>query len=161
MTFAPKHLFVPVDADVTGDRELAIDLVDAACDLAARFDAKITLCHVALPIVTSPVPPIDSFGEAYRAMADVLEARNASAGRVLAELKQRAEERGRSAEMLLVTKAGSVPDLIVESAESAGADLIMMATHGRRGLKRLVLGSVAERTAHLANGPVLLLPPKH
>lgn len=35
----------------------------------------------------------------------------------------------------------------------------MMTTHGRRGIKRVLLGSIAERTAHLACIPVLLLPP--
>lgn len=157
-SFAPKHLFVPVDADVTGDRQLADQLVDAAADLASAFDARVTLCHVALPVVTSPVPPVDSFGEAYRAMSDVLEARNAAAGRTLTELKERVARRGRPVEVALVTKPGSVPELIVEAAQSAKADLIVMTTHGRKGLKRLVLGSVAERAAHIAGLPVLLLP---
>lgn len=157
-TFPPKHLFVPVDADVTADRDLANQLVDAATALASSLDARVTLCHVALPVVTSPVPPVDSFGEAYRAMSDVLEARNAAAGRTLAELKERVAARGRSVDVTLVTKAGSVPDLIVEAAQGAKADLIVMATHGRKGIRRLVLGSVAERTAHLAGLPVLLLP---
>lgn len=160
MTFAPKHLFVPVDADVTADRDLANQLVDAAADLASAFDAKITLAHVALPVVTSPVPPVDSFGEAYRAMADVLEARNASASRTLSELKDRVAGRGRPVEVVLVTKAGSVPELLVEAAGEAKADLIVMATHARKGIKRIVLGSVAERTAHISGLPVMLLPPE-
>jgi hypothetical protein len=44
---------------------------------------------------------------------------------------------------------------IVKAAESAGADLIVMGTHGRRGMGHLLLGSVAERVVRLAPCPVL------
>jgi nucleotide-binding universal stress UspA family protein len=159
--FAPKHLFVPVDADVTGDRALAESLVDVAGDLASLLDAKVTLAHIALPVSQPTVPSMDAHGEAYRAMLDVLEARNAAAARTLGELKARVVARGRPCETSLITVAGNVPELIVSSATNAGADLILLATHGRRGVKRVVLGSVAERVAHLTPMPVMLIPPKH
>lgn len=160
-SFHPKHIVVPVDADVTGDRALAEGLVDAAADMASLCDAKLTLVHVALPVATPAVPPIDTFGDAYRAMLDVLEARNAAAGKSLEALKQRVANRGRTCEVRLVTKAGNIPELVVEAATDLGADLLVLTTHGRKGLKRVVLGSIAERTAHLATMPVLLIPPKH
>lgn len=43
-------------------------------------------------------------------------------------------------------------------AESVDADLILMPTHGRSGIKRLVLGSVAQKVVHIASCPILLLP---
>ena len=46
---------------------------------------------------------------------------------------------------------------ITECAEKVGADLIVISSHGRTGLKRLLLGSVAERVARLASCPVLIL----
>lgn len=46
---------------------------------------------------------------------------------------------------------------IVEFAENVGADLIVLPSHGRTGLRRLLIGSVAERVARLARCPVLIL----
>ncbi len=157
-----QHLLVPVDTDVTADGALAELLVDAAADLARALGAKVTLVHVALPVVEPGVLPVDGYTAAYRAMNDVLEARNAAANRALAALVERCAQRGARAESMLVTRGGPVPERIVEAATERGADLIVLATHGRRGVSRLVLGSVAERTAHLAareqRAAVLLIP---
>jgi len=51
------------------------------------------------------------------------------------------------------TVAGS----IVSEAEAWGADLIVLGTHGRRGWRRLLLGSTAEEVARMAKTPVLLI----
>jgi nucleotide-binding universal stress UspA family protein len=50
-----------------------------------------------------------------------------------------------------------VADVLAIAAEESGADLIVMGTHGRRGLKRLLLGSVAEAVVRTAGQPVLLV----
>lgn len=160
MSHAPTHVFVAVDADVSADAELSRHLVDVACAWARPAGARMTIGHVALPLVTSPLPPRDAAGDAYRAMTDVLEARNAAAARTLDALKAQAMRDGCAADVLLVTHPGQVADLIVETARQVGADAIMVATHGRRGIRRLVLGSVAERVSHLAHVPVLLVPPE-
>lgn len=52
---------------------------------------------------------------------------------------------------------GSPGSEIVSYAETAGADLIVMPSHGRTGLKRMTLGSVAERVVRMAHCPVLIL----
>jgi len=51
-----------------------------------------------------------------------------------------------------------VPTLVLNAAHAAGADLIVMGTHGRRGFQRLILGSVAERCVRQSTLPVLLIP---
>lgn len=51
-----------------------------------------------------------------------------------------------------------VPALVLNAAQSFGADLIVMGTHGRRGFQRLILGSVAERCVRQSTLPVLLIP---
>jgi len=58
--------------------------------------------------------------------------------------------------------AGSrrVPTAIVEEATAAGVDLIAMGTHGRRGVERFLLGSVAEGVARRATVSVLLMRPR-
>lgn len=58
-------------------------------------------------------------------------------------------------------RAGVSEDEIVRLADDLGADLIVLGTHGRRGLKSLVLGSVAESVLRTAKRAVLVVRPKH
>jgi nucleotide-binding universal stress UspA family protein len=51
-----------------------------------------------------------------------------------------------------------IPEAIADDAEAWPADLIVIGTHGRRGLSRLFVGSVAEGVVRLAAKPVLLIP---
>jgi nucleotide-binding universal stress UspA family protein len=159
MSFVPTKILVPVDIDPMGDRPLAERLVDDACSMAKATGAAITLLHVAMPIVSPWQPPADLISSAYRAMLDVAEARNSHCGRALTELEARATAAGVTARSLITSRSGSVPQVIVDIALEERCDLVMLTTHARRGLKRMLLGSVAERTAHLSSVPVLLLPP--
>ena len=54
---------------------------------------------------------------------------------------------------------GAVAERILETARAISADLVVMGTHGRSGVERLVLGSVAERIVRRAECPVLTVPP--
>jgi nucleotide-binding universal stress UspA family protein len=80
------------------------------------------------------------------------------------------EDKGRAMEMLQALKApsamvtiehrlleGAAATVIAETAEETGADLIVMGTHGRSGLTRLVMGSVAEEVLRRAPCPVLTI----
>jgi nucleotide-binding universal stress UspA family protein len=58
-----------------------------------------------------------------------------------------------------VMQDGPVPDTILAVADEIHADLIAMSTHGRTGIQRLLLGSVADRVVHHAHIPVLLIHP--
>lgn len=69
--------------------------------------------------------------------------------------KRLAEEN--AAEVTIHVSVGDPGHEIAEYAKQIGADLIIMPSHGRSGLKRLLLGSVAERTLRLAHCPVLVL----
>ena len=57
-------------------------------------------------------------------------------------------------------RVGKTADTILQAAVDYDADLIVVGTHGRRGLDRLVLGSVAERLARVATCPVFVARPK-
>jgi nucleotide-binding universal stress UspA family protein len=59
----------------------------------------------------------------------------------------------------VVLEAADVPRTIVDYAQREKSDFIAMATHGRSGLRRLLLGSIAEQVARHAHVPVLLYPP--
>lgn len=58
-----------------------------------------------------------------------------------------------------VVTRGDVPEEIVKVAEEKGADLIVMGTHGRKGLEKVLLGSVAERVIKTASCPVMTVNP--
>lgn len=53
---------------------------------------------------------------------------------------------------------GDVSDIVLKAAAEFNADLLVMGTHGRRGVQRLILGSVAEGCVRQATIPVLLIP---
>ncbi|GIV84495.1 MAG: hypothetical protein KatS3mg052_1502 [Candidatus Roseilinea sp.] len=68
-----------------------------------------------------------------------------------------------AAPTLTVTTAvleGLVADAILDRAEEVGADLIVMSTHGRSGMERWLLGSVAEKVVRGAKTPVMLIRPQ-
>jgi len=58
-----------------------------------------------------------------------------------------------------ITKDGLVPDTILDVAEETHADMIAMSTHGRTGMKRWLMGSVADKVIHHAHIPVMLIHP--
>lgn len=59
----------------------------------------------------------------------------------------------------VVTQDGAVPDTILAVAEETHADMIAMSTHGRTGVKRWLMGSVADKVVHHAHIPVMLIHP--
>lgn len=63
-------------------------------------------------------------------------------------------------EFVGATREGFPPQQIVAYATDNDIDMIVMGTHGRSGLDRVLMGSVAERTVRLSPIPVLLVPPK-
>jgi len=58
-----------------------------------------------------------------------------------------------------ITQDGSVPDTILAVADETHADIIAMSTHGRTGIQRWLMGSVADRVVHHAHIPVILIHP--
>lgn len=155
MSFRPKKILVPLGVEHEDELLLAREAVDAACDLAKAFDAEVVLLHAAPPPV--PVVGPDLSGETYRALKSVLDARVDDAAQKLDELAKMAETRGVRAATLVQSEPDSVAQVICRVAESEKVDLITMSSHGRKGIKRLLLGSAAERVAHIAHVPVLLL----
>ena len=59
----------------------------------------------------------------------------------------------------IIMLEGSVPDTILAIAEETHADMIAMSTHGRTGVQRWLMGSVADKVVHHAHIPVMLIHP--
>jgi nucleotide-binding universal stress UspA family protein len=170
MSFRPRHILVPVAVAPGDDVTLAEQLVDAACDIARSqpaaseaLPARITLLYVnvgrgvATGVDGGFAPP-----SYYEAMAKLSEGGRSAAVEALAKLKARAERAGIAKDTVatqIVDPVEGSGEAIAHAARDLGADLIAMLSHGRKGLKRLFLGSVAERVAHVAAVPVLILRP--
>jgi len=120
-----------------------------ACDLARALEARLLLVHAAESLSRSEYRTALSPDEVERAMAPTraeLEAWRLDAERRL----------GRTVESLLVE--GSPAEEIARVAEARSCDLLVTGTHGRTGVKRLVLGSVAARLLREAPCSVLVVP---
>lgn len=157
MTLSPKRILAAVAVEPEADRELARAATDVAVDLALRFESELLLVHA--PPLSAPGSSVgfDFSGAVYEAMAAVLKARIEQANKALAELSESATASGVRVETRLALEGASVPERILAIAEEEAADLIVLCSHGRRGIKRVLLGSVAERVAHLSPVPVLIL----
>jgi nucleotide-binding universal stress UspA family protein len=164
-TISYKHLVAAVDVHRAVDPQpvdqAVVDSVVAhTISLALAYSARVTLLHVvqddsmALLAVDSP-----AMAPTYEALVEGVEQRHADARIALAALEARLRDAGVACDADLFTDAEPVADALVKRAVGLGGDLLVLATHGRRGLRRMVLGSVAERAAHLAPMPVLLVPP--
>lgn len=119
-----------------------------AADLSRRFEAPLTLAYV---FERSVYPLPDEY---VLFTAEQLEYLFAEFNQRLASARRDAVEAGatRVTSQLL---QGWAPAEITQFAKDGGYDLIVMGTHGRTGLRHLMLGSVAERVVRMAHCPVL------
>jgi len=124
-----------------------------AIGVARRSGARVVLAHAAA-IPDHPEGLPTSMGETAQAYLGVLRGRIAEDKRALAELGDRLGGQGVDVSHVLVD--GFPDDALVTAAHELAAELIVTGSHGRRGLGRIVLGSVAERVARTAPVPVLV-----
>jgi len=135
------NILCPVDFDANSPAAF-----EYAGKLAQETGGKIFLCHV-VPWSVAAVP-IDA--------SEVLSELKQSA---TSRLRQLAKEKldARVANEIIVTVASDPGAEVVRIAKELKADAIIMATHGRKGLSHLVLGSVAERVVRESSCPVLTM----
>lgn len=136
----PSHLLVPVDFS-----DCSQDAVEHAFSVAGDFEVAVTLLHVREPLTYSLDFSLTRAEEAKENVRNIKKR--------LAEICGVFEQKGASASFLM--KAPPVPDAILQTVEETDADLIVMGTHGRRGLSRLMMGSVASAVLRKAPVPVI------
>ena len=140
----PKLILVPTDFSANAEPAL-----DYACELAAKLGATVRLVHaVAAPpstlqVALSEEVLVKLVREHHEALDRLAEPR-----RALASFGEASVE------------VGDPRDTIVKVAKELSVDLIVMGTHGRRGLSRVVMGSVAEDVIRHAPCPVLVVRSK-
>ncbi len=138
-----KNILVPVDGS-----ELSEVAFDYAKEIGGRLDTDITILHVVDPRETEFL----SMHEAY--VDHAAEIMNIRVGDVQKKLQRRP---GRESKQISgVTVVGYPPEEILRYADEKDIDLIVMSTHGRSGIRRWVLGSVAEKVLQASTVPVLL-----
>lgn len=124
-----------------------------ALGVARRAGARMVLAHAAaLPEQPEGLPA--SMADTAQAYLGVLRGRIAEDQRALGELGDRLG--GQGVEISHVLVDGFPDDALVTAARELGAELIVTGSHGRRGLGRILLGSVAERVVRGATLPVLV-----
>jgi len=70
-------------------------------------------------------------------------------------MKEAAQRHGGGANAKVIIRPSAIGDILIDAARSAGADVIVMGTHGRTGVRRLILGSIAEHVLRHAACPVV------
>ncbi|MEJ8814353.1 universal stress protein [Variovorax ureilyticus] len=142
-----QHILVPIDDTSVSERGL-----HEAILLAAALKSRLRLLHVIddfqAQVDQSPESTFDAAVQEVRRKAEAL----------LATAQKSALESGISAECVLIDAVPTtVSDLILQEAQSRKCDLIVMGTHARHGLIRLVFGSDADLIVRGSLVPVLLV----
>jgi len=141
-----KKILVPLDGSPLAEKALP-----HAKAIARSEDAEIVILRV--PSIPSP--------EFFAREPSI-------ASQILAGLEQEAEDyvndtvkalREERLHAVCITREGPVPDTILAVADEVHADMIAMSTHGRTGVQRWLMGSVADRVVHHAHIPVMLIHP--
>jgi nucleotide-binding universal stress UspA family protein len=142
-----KRIMVPIDGSETAERGL-----QEAIGLASRLNARLCLLNVTsdFPIMVEMANTIDV--EKYR------EGLHRFGVDLLAKAKAASAARDVEAETMITDlRGGRVSEAIVREAQVAKCELIVIGTHGRRGLRRALLGSDAEAVVRTSTVPVLLV----
>jgi nucleotide-binding universal stress UspA family protein len=150
MSLQIRSILVPTDFSECGNYALAW-----AASVARTFGSSIICVHVIEPIVptvgysgmTEPLP-----------IADISEQLEDSAERELPKLAECEEFQGLGVEELIVH--GEAASEIVRVAKERNVDLIVVSSHGRTGLGRILFGSTAEAVVRHAPCPVLVVKPE-
>jgi nucleotide-binding universal stress UspA family protein len=143
-----QKILVPVDGSEVSTRGLR-----EAIKLAKNQHGQIRLFHIANDCIVDSGCGESTYG------GETIECARENGQKVLSGALALARQHGLEAESALVESTGSpAAALIVTEANAWPADLIVMGTHGRRGLRRLAMGSDAESVVRDARIPVLLVP---
>jgi len=145
-----KRILVTTDFSESGDHAIG-----HAFRMAADHGAAVVLCHV-IETVVAPNPLYASYYSPELMSPEIRERAESDARQALLERVPK-DAPFASVSNSIVIAHGMPADEIVRIAEEGKADLIVIATHGHTGLRRLFLGSVAERVIRHVHCPVLVV----
>jgi nucleotide-binding universal stress UspA family protein len=147
-----KRILVPIDGSPTSNLGL-----NEAIKLASEQGAKLRLFHLVDEYIAVSSPD----GMAFSNTDDLLEALRQNGKKIIQKAEALARRKGITPESVMRESfGGRAAEFIVDQAIKWRADLIVLGTHGRRGVKRLVMGSDAEQVIRMTRVPVLLVRSK-
>ncbi len=146
------RILVPIDGSPPAKRGL-----DKAIALAKDQAARICLLHVVdASIMTQTFDGTTYMPASYA--DDFMKSLSAEGRRLLAQAEEKVRKHRIKVETVLLDTLGyRVADVVISQAKKWHADVIVIGTHGRRGLSRLVMGSAAELVMREAPVPLLLV----
>ena len=139
----------------TDGSELAGHALDHGLKLAKALGSQVTIVTVTEPAAVVGGGYATMAGTGFDPIPELIDAQKKIADSVLDAAAKTAEGQGVEAKTLLVDNSFPAEG-IVAAAEQIGADLIVMASHGRRGLGRLLLGSQTSNVLAHSKVPVLV-----
>ena len=142
----PKNILVPIDFSDFSDQALAY-----ALHLAENFQSNLTIMHAIVLFQ-------DDVGEEERLQEyeDWIQRREKNIHQQMIKNQKKGKEKGLQVESVIL-RGMNAADVILEYLESHTHDLIVMGTHGRTGLKHILLGSISEKVVRLSPVPVLTI----
>jgi nucleotide-binding universal stress UspA family protein len=138
-----KSILIPIDASTNSQNAAMVGL-----EFARKLGASVRIIHVLQQRVMYPLQVETFYDEDARAQGE----------EIIKPWTDHAERLGVPCETTVIeSPLWNTGEAIVEAAKERACDLIVMGTHGREGLGRLMVGSVAERVSRLATQPVMLV----
>ena len=141
-----KKILVPLDGSA-----LAEAVLPHAQALAKAEDAEIVLLSV--PVV----PSLEFLARTPGLATQVIEDAEIETEVYLVKEENKLAEEGIKVKHIM--REGPIPEMILKIADEVHADVIAMSTHGRTGVQRWLMGSVADRVVHYSHIPVMLIHP--
>ena len=142
------QILVPVDGSPTSEKAL-----DEAIRLARLNGARLRLLHI-----VDELAYVNGFESAANYLNEIIPLMREAGEKLLALYCQKALDQGVAADSVLVDEGpGRICDHVAEQARRVKADLIVVGSHGRRGIGRVLLGSDAEQIVRHAPAPVLVV----
>ncbi len=148
-----KKILVPLDGSVPAEHALNL-----AVDMARCYGGEITVLQVqeeAIDVGTAAIARATGLATGSSEQATAIMRQQAET--YLREVVYKRIDSG--VQILTVVTSGQAAECILRFAEEQSIDLIVMATHGRTGLRRLAFGSVTEDVLHNATCPVVVIRP--
>lgn len=140
---AIDHIIAPVDLEEHTEK-----LIEYAAYIAKKLDAKLTIVHV--------VEPFPAIGDIELGMATIEEYTQNRIRHAQDFLDKLAKPYPDTEKKIL---HGEIVDEIIEYAKEKESEIIIIGTHGTKGIEKLLLGSVAERVVKSAHCPTLVMNP--
>ncbi|SCG85750.1 universal stress protein [Methanobacterium congolense] len=128
-----KNIMVPTDGSKFADKA-----ADIAIEMAKKFSARVTAVHVIDDKLIYPFEVLEEEGKT-----------------VLNQVQEKGRDNGVQVDEILIV--GSPTRDMEKIVEKADADIIVIGTHGKTGLEKLLMGSVAENTLKTVKVPVLIV----